>query len=164
MTAVTGDEAEALQRLAKSRRVLELGALNGYSALVLATTAERVYSVDWHFGDGATYDQSTWESFGRNTAELRKAGKIVPLVGRFDSILPLLQPASFELIFHDGAHDAASVGQDLRLALPLLDRDGVLAVHDWGLFGVMEGARPVVGDPTLTLNRLAVWEKAGRIL
>jgi hypothetical protein len=162
-TAFTGDEALELQRRAVGLRVLELGAFEGYSAIVLASVAREVWSVDWHFGDGATLNFETWEAFGRHTREYRKAGRVIAVAGRFDQVLPLLQPASFELIFHDGAHDEESVKADLRLALPLLSWDGVLCVHDYGLFGVTPAVDALIGPPTLTVGRLAVWEDPRRV-
>jgi hypothetical protein len=160
LTAVTGSEARKLQELALGRVVLELGALHGYSTLVLASTASQVWSVDWHFGDGDAQFQETWESFGRNTRAARHAGQVIAVAGRFDRVLPHLQPAMFEGLFHDGAHDERSVAADLRLALPLLSWDAWIAVHDWGLFGVTPACLGVLGPPTLTVGHLAVWEKA----
>lgn len=156
-TYVTADEARELRSLATGRRVLELGAQYGYSTVQMARVASVVYSVDWHFGDAQAGKVDTIWEWSQNTSSLRQAGRVVGLVGRFDAILPLLQPASFDLIFHDGFHEAWAVAADCRMALPLLSWGGVVCFHDWGLFGVAGGVEPMLGKPDYVIDRLAVF-------
>lgn len=156
-TYITREETEELHRLAAGATVLELGAQFGYSTVWLAQVARVVYSCDWHYGDPQAGERNTLSDWAGNTESLRRAGKVIGLLGRFDSVLPLLQPASFELIFHDGYHEAAAMRQDLRMALPLLSWGGAFCAHDWGLFGVSEALEPVLGAPTRVVGRLAVW-------
>lgn len=156
-TYVTRAETEELQRLAQGGRVLEMGAQFGYSTVQLAQTAREVWSVDWHYGDPQAGERDTLAEWAGHTASLRRAGKVIGVVGRFADVLPWLQPASFDLIFHDGYHDAEAVAADCRMALPLLSWGGAFCAHDWTLFGVTPGLEPVLGPPTRVIDRLAVW-------
>lgn len=158
LTAMTPSEARKLQQLAAGRRVLELGALHGYSTLNLAATAQEVWSVDWHFGDAQSKFSDTLDSWARNTTEVRRLGRVVALVGRFEQVLTLLRRESFGGVFHDGAHDERSVAFDLELALPLLAADGWFAAHDWGVYGVTDALLPRLGRPDRLVQSLAVWE------
>lgn len=158
LTAMTASEAHKLQQLAEGRRVLELGSLHGYSTRVMASASAEVWSVDWHYGDESSKFGDTLESWTRNTADLRRRGLVVGLVGRFEQILPMLRRESFGGIFHDGAHDAESVARDLELALPLLAPGGWFAAHDWGVYGVTDALLPRLGRPDRLVQSLAVWE------
>jgi predicted O-methyltransferase YrrM len=159
LTAVNPSEARKLQDLAAGQRVLELGALHGYSTLAMAATGAEVWSVDWHRGDEQSQFGDTLASWAEHTRAQRFRGSVVGLIGRFEQVLPLLRRESFGGCFHDGAHDAESVARDIRLALPLLRPGGWLAVHDWGVYGVSAGLRPLLGDPDLRVNSLAIWER-----
>lgn len=156
-TYVTRDETDELQRLAQGGVVLELGAQYGYSTVWLARAARVVYSCDWHFGDAQAGEGDSLREWAGNTQSLRREGRVVGLLGRFEAVLPLLQPASFDLIFHDGYHEAEAMRADIRMALPLLSWGGAFCAHDWGLFGVGEALTPVLGAPTRVVDRLAVW-------
>jgi predicted O-methyltransferase YrrM len=156
-TFVTGDEIRELRRLATAKRVLELGSQFGYSTVQMGSVAERVYACDWHFGDPQAGARDTLVEWAGHTSSLRRSGRVIGLVGRFDAILPLLQPASFDLIFHDGFHEAEAVAWDVRMALPLLSWGGSICFHDWGLFGVAGGVEPMLGKPDYVVDRLAVF-------
>lgn len=156
-TYVTREETEELERLAEGHRVLELGAQFGYSTVHLGKTAAELWSVDWHLGDPQAGEMDTLGAWAGHTQSLRKSGRLVGIIGRFERVLPLLQPASFDLIFHDGFHGREAVARDARLAFPLLSWRGVFCAHDWGVFGVSQGLEPVLGRPDRVVGTLAVW-------
>lgn len=157
-TYVTREETDELERLAHSKRVLELGAQFGYSTVHLAHSAAEVWSVDWHFGDPQAGQMDTLAAWAGHTSSLRQSGRVIGILGRFEKVLPYLQPASFDLIFHDGFHSREAVGLDAKLCLPLLSWGGIFCAHDWGVFGVQQGLEPIFGRPTRVVGTLAVWE------
>lgn len=137
-------EAEALAGLARGRMVLELGSYKGGSAVLMARAGARmVHSVDWHTGDPhLRYYQDTLATMWHNLMAADVRRQVVLHVGRFQDVLPLFRPQSFELIFVDGCHDYDAVKRDLEMVLPLLCPSGVLACHDYGRWGV----RPAVQE------------------
>lgn len=156
-TFVSKAEAAELAIQAFQCTVLELGTQWGYSCLEMAETAELVVTVDWHMGDSEAGEMDTLPGFVSNYRARHGRGNLVPVVGRIEQVLPLLRPWSFDMLFHDAAHDADSVRQHLALALPLVRPSGVVAIHDWGLFGVQAAAEPILGPPPVIVGRLALW-------
>lgn len=51
----------------------------------------------------------------------------------------------FDVVLHDGAHDAETVEQDLRLVIPHIRRNGLLLVHDTLHSDVGKGIRLALG-------------------
>lgn len=156
-TFVTPTETRELVRLAEGRTVLELGTQWGYSCLEMAETAALVVTVDWHMGDEDAGEMDTLPGFVSNYRDRHGLASLIPVVGRIERVLPMLRPASFDMLFHDAGHDEASVRRDLALALPLLRLGSVIAVHDWGLFGVNAGTADTLGPPDAIIGRLATW-------
>lgn len=154
---VSDAELATLRALGTDKMILELGSAQGISTAALCGFARQVWSVDWHRGDLQAGEGDTLPAFLARTNADRYFGRLVVAVGSFTDVLPLLAPAGFDLIFHDGFHDAAAVAHDLRLALPLLTWDGYIAAHDYGLFGVKQGSESVLGPPDLVVQSLAVW-------
>ena len=154
-TSLTGDEAQALARLAGGRDVLEVGSAFGYSACVMALAgAAHVTAVDTH----------AWlASYQAMNANLDKAGvaDVVTVIrGHSPGALDGLGP--FGLAFIDGAHDAASVTADVEAARKLLEPGGVLAVHDLGEDCCCPGVRAALGalfpaGPDELVGTLAVY-------
>ena len=133
-SAVTGEEAAKLASLASGGDVLELGAWFGFSTVVLAQSARRVTSVDWHQGDAHAGEGDTWDPYRANLARYGVAGKVDARRGRFADVLPALARAGtlFDGVFLDAQHDTESVAADLALALPLIRPGGFVAFHDYG--------------------------------
>ena len=138
-------EAEALAELARGRVVLELGAYKGASAVVMAKGGARmVHSVDWHRGDPELHGyRDTLCAMWHNLTAADVLHQVVIHVGRFQDVLPLFRPESFDLVFVDGCHTYEAVKRDIELALPLLRTNGVLACHDYGRWGVQPALREV---------------------
>jgi predicted O-methyltransferase YrrM len=133
-SAVTQEEAEALAGLARGKTVLELGAHYGFSTIVLASVAERVFSVDWHGGDVHAGLGDSWAVFCSNLQRYGVEDRVTVLRGRFEDEVPLLaeEGVRVDTAFIDGQHDLASVERDLALALTLVRPSGVVAFHDYG--------------------------------
>lgn len=134
ITAVTGDEAAELARLAAGKMVLELGAYHGYSTVVLASVANQVYSVDWHLGDDHAGLGDSWNIFNDSLRKYGVADRVVVCHGRFENEVPRLAAAGVQVdgAFIDGMHDEPSASRDLALALTLVRPGGFIAFHDYG--------------------------------
>ena len=133
-SAVTSEEALQLARLARNKVMLELGAHYGFSTIVLASVAERVYSVDWHRGDIHAGMGDSWDAFRYNLARYGVADRVEICRGRFEAEVPLLaeQDISCDGAFIDGMHDEESVSRDLALALLVVRPGGFVSFHDYG--------------------------------
>lgn len=139
-------EALLLCSLAEGRDVLEIGAFQGRSTAALARGARRVVSVDWHRGDDGSGWGWTLPAFSGHLTRLGLWDRVIPVVGRVEDVAPLLA-GPFGLVWIDGAHGAADVERDTRLALRLLAPGGVIAWHDWDYESVRAGVAAGGIDP-----------------
>ena len=155
LTAITREEAAKLATLAAGKDVLELGAWQGFSTVILAQAARRGCSVDWHQGDDSMASmgqppEDTWDAYRANLARYGVTANVDSRRGRFSDVLPELAARGvlFDGCFLDAQHDTESVAADLALALPLIRPGGFVAFHDYGRseatghpgFGVTEAA------------------------
>lgn len=148
-TAVTEEEARALAALAAGRTVLELGAYHGFSTIVLASVAERVWSVDWHHGDEHAGQADTWDAYTANL-DRYEVSNVEVCRGRFEDEVPRLAAVGVRVdgAFIDGQHDGVSVARDLALALTLVRPGGFVAFHDYG-------RGPATGHPGFAITDVA---------
>jgi predicted O-methyltransferase YrrM len=139
-SAVSKNECQRLSELAKNGLALELGSHFGRSTIALASTARKVHAVDWHRGDGHAGLGNSLKEFMANLERYKVSDKVIPHVGRFEDVLPIFAPLTFDIAFLDGCHLKEMVQRDIGLVRPLLRRPGVLACHDYGhkVFGVTE--------------------------
>jgi predicted O-methyltransferase YrrM len=128
-TALSEIESLVLERQAAGKVVLELGAEWGYSTLLMARVAKKIISVDWHQGYDFQRQDTLIQYFYNIKAE---RDKIVPVVGKFEDILPLFADHSFDFIFQDGGHDFESTLFNFRQCFRLCKPGGVIATHDFG--------------------------------
>lgn len=175
-THMTPEETEALVELARGKYVLEVGSWLGSSTVAMARVAERVWAVDWHRSDphlaaavGGMFDSA--RPFLDNLDRAGVRDRVVVVIGRSEEVLPrlrawrqvdsavLAEDGTFGLAFLDGAHDADQVAVDAQNAIELLaPGTGVLAAHDYGLFGVAEGLKEVgLSRPARQVGSLAVF-------
>jgi caffeoyl-CoA O-methyltransferase len=134
-----------LAGLSRPRRILELGACTGYSALWLAAATEPF---------GATIetielDPERAAIAEQNFRRSRAAGRITLLRGNALEILPRLEAEAYDLIFNDllrsGAGETGGVPNQVRfleLSVPLLRRGGVLLSDNVLCGGQVAGAAP----------------------
>lgn len=111
-----------------------MGSFYGYSTVVMASVATRVYSVDWHMGDTHAGDYETWEGFRANLIGYKVDDRVVAIRGRFEEEVPKLASNGVRVdgAFLDGHHSHESVTRDLGLALMLVKKGGWVAFHDYG--------------------------------
>lgn len=119
-TAMSAPEARLLQRYADGRRVVEAGALLGYSTIRLAQVAARVVSIDRHEG----YSAPTYRRFRSNIERAGVSRRVTPVVGDAVALLP--QHAA-DLAFIDLTGQLALTAAAMKAAQARL-----VAVHDLG--------------------------------
>ncbi len=148
-SAVTAGEAIALANLARDGTVLELGAHYGFSTIVLASVAEKVYSVDWHQGDPHAGEGDSWGTFNFNLLRYGVRDRVTVCLGRFEDEVPKLaeQGIITDGAFIDGMHDEESVTRDLALALQVVRPGGFVAAHDYG-------RGPETGHPEFRITKV----------
>lgn len=128
-SAVTRRECEALARYAEGARVLEVGSWYGRSTIALASSADRVYAVDWHYGDAHAGQRDTLQGFLANLERYGVRGKVIPVVGVVEDVAPLFASRVFDVVFLDAFHEEETVFQHLCLLEGLIQYR--LLVHDY---------------------------------
>lgn len=134
-------EVRELQRLAKGKTVLELGAWKGRSTVALAKVARYVVSVDRHQGIAEVGGEDSLPDY---LSSVRILSNVAAVIADFSAFCPLLCDY-FDLVFIDGDHDADSVARDTQTALEHVTVAGMLVFHDWDFESVREGAQRVLG-------------------
>jgi predicted O-methyltransferase YrrM len=144
------NEVYELQRLAKGKTVLELGAWKGRSTVALSQVAEYVVSVDRHRGI-----PGHGESLDEYLGAARELPNVAIVIADFSLFVPLL--GAFDLVFIDGDHDENAVCRDTILAANHLRSHGTIVFHDWDFESVRVGAHSVVGprEPNSLVGSLA---------
>jgi hypothetical protein len=141
-TALSEPEAVALQQLAVGKRVLEVGALLGFSTIMLAQVALEVASVDPHQGYPTDNPRDTWVPFNTNLLRHGVADKVLAYRdlynGRSASLIADEWGApDFVFIDADGTYDTTFRLIELaaeHVAVPMEDpASSLIAVHDYGL-------------------------------
>jgi predicted O-methyltransferase YrrM len=155
-TSITEAEAARLADLADGKRVLEVGAAFGFSAVTMARRATFVTSVDPH----------QWlNSYGpmlRNLTAYGVSKQVGIYIASSAEAMPTLvdRGVLFDLIFIDGDHAEAAVEHDVTWARKLLAPGGVLACHDWDedtCPGVRAALERILGVPPELTDTLAVY-------
>lgn len=120
-TSVSIAEERELRRLARGKRVLEIGSAFGFTAIAMARSAEYVVTVDHHrHMDSAKALLDNVAAYG---------ARVMCLVADSQQALAALRGCRFDLAFIDGDHTAAGVERDARGAAELAE---LLAFHDYG--------------------------------
>lgn len=157
-TSITPAETAELQRLAKGKRCLEVGAAYGYSAVTMALGGARwVTSVDPHQW------LPSYQPFLANVAAYGVGDHIDAVVLSSFEVMPDLtaQGHTFDLVFVDGDHAEATVAHDAEWGRKLLAPGGVLACHDWDEVtcpGVRAALERLLGPPHRLVDTLAIYE------
>ena len=140
---------------------VEIGSFWGRSAIWFAQAAIRankpfnVFCVDcWDQISTPGHASAQWETRHHTDGALARFLQKVTAAGVRDRIIPVPAPsteaahhfplASIDFAFIDAAHDRVSVEADVRAWLPRMKPGGLLAGHDWGRFGVIEGVHAVL--------------------
>jgi predicted O-methyltransferase YrrM len=151
-TAMTDVEA-ALASLAAGGVVLEVGALLGYSTVVLASRAEFVLSIDPHDGYPDGDPRPTLAPFLENLARYGVRDKVAVIVEPAEKALPFLASEYFDLVFVDVTGRYEDTIAVMEGTMPLLRTGGVLAVHDCG-----HPEWPGVNRAVKEFDRLAIFD------
>ncbi len=159
-TALTRAEAKALYGFAVDKNVLELGSLLGYSTIIMAQSAKKVYAVDPHEGYPVDDPRPTLDAFLDNLARRGVRDRVVPILCKGQEIASMFAPGHFGLIFIDITRSAA----ELIYMAHDLDPE-VIAIHDYGI-PVWEGATIAVrnyakrtGRDFRLVDTLAIFER-----
>lgn len=153
-TSLTEAESDELRRLAAGADVLEIGSAYGYSAIVMALAgANSILAIDPHLW------LDSWPTMTANVEAYGVANRVQ--IWRTDSqaALPTLRIPTFDLVWIDGDHEAATVAHDVHWARQLLKPTGHLACHDYdeatcpGVRQALDAWRP----PSTLIDTLAVY-------
>ena len=158
----------------RPRRVLEIGTHIGTSAIYIAAALRRLQEG----GTLTTVDifdvndpkQGSWRTVGlpKSPAECAKelglSEQIELYRGLSQDYMKTTQER-YDLIFLDGDHDAWAVYEELSLALPILQKNGAVLLHDF-----YPGGKPIranghsIGGPFRALARVQKEDPAIQVL
>jgi predicted O-methyltransferase YrrM len=131
-TAILPEEAQRLRELAAGRKVLEVGAAHGYSAIVMALAGAKISSIDTH--EGTTWLGDTLTAMRNNLIAFGVSDRVAILQGKSEAIMPQLVAAGdhFDFIFLDGGATYEENCWDLHWAMKLVEDYATIARHDYG--------------------------------
>lgn len=141
-----------LRELARGKTVLEVGTYKGKTALGMAETAELVVTLDHWTGDHYAGKAHTLPDFWRFLTNHPHGSKVLPISGKWESIIHLLDLTKFDLVFYDADHDYAPTFNFLWIAFQRVRKDAVLVVDDH------HGAYPQVMAAVRDVIALTGWE------
>ena len=153
------DEMRLLYRTARAAPgpgdVAEIGSWKGRTAVLMALALRdagqdcKIYAIDHHEGGEELLGRVAAEGrsldhFRRNIQLYGLGGRIQEMVMPADQATKQLRERGVKLrmAFIDGAHDEASVREDIRNMLPLMNPGAYMAFHD---FHFENGTHPGVG-------------------
>lgn len=137
-TSMTEVERDRLVELAANKDVLEVGSWLGYSTIAMALAGAVVHAVDWHRGDPQSGPQDSAAHFLEHVKFHDVRNNVIAYIGRSEMVLPVFREGIFEFGFHDSYHGERAVRRDLKFMMWALKPGALLAVHDYGRFGVKE--------------------------
>ncbi|HSW76612.1 MAG TPA: class I SAM-dependent methyltransferase [Candidatus Saccharimonadales bacterium] len=111
---------------------IEIGSYYGLSTRHIASLLPEhgtLYAIDtWQ-----EYHENMDEQFLSNVIHSGLTSKILPLKGRSDELVKLVQSYknNYDLIYIDGDHETAGVLSDLELYFPLAGSRGIVCGDDW---------------------------------
>lgn len=153
----TDRECALLAAMGRDCDALEIGSWKGRSALaaVYGGTA-RVMCVDTWRGDSYTGEGSFWPEFHENAKAEIAAGEIVPAIGDFRDVLPLLDMRMFNIVHYDADHSAEALRAFRPAAMDIVHRHQIaLLVHDCDYPQTREFIRSLEGHARV-IDRLAL--------
>lgn len=147
-SSVTYAECKRLAEIAEEKTVLEIGSWLGRSTIALASTAEKVIAVDWHHGDFYAGEKDTEVEFRANL-ERYEISNVEVIVAKIEDVWRDIAPG-FDLTFIDADHTVESTLVHWDIAKALTRPDGLIALHDYGRFGVTEVVDAQEGEKEFT--------------
>lgn len=147
-------------RSLKPKTVLEIGTFVGASTLHIGMAMKSNGA-----GHLTTVDivdtNSNWKSLGlprptRETAELLQCGELIDFVVSSSQDYMLHTKDRFDLVFLDGDHRASSVYEELSIALEVLNKNGLILLHDYMPSGALfPGKDAWIAGPHMAMLRAA---------
>ena len=128
---IYGNEGSCLQDIFQHKRVIEIGAYEGYSTLLIGQVAKEVLSIDTFMADnipGNLRGQSTLNAYIENKPSNAKF--IVGnshVYGTYNRV----QKQWYNGLFIDGDHSYDGCMKDLTIYIPLLTPNAVVCLHDF---------------------------------
>lgn len=122
-------ESEELQKLAKDKKVLEIGSYCGKSTVCMSQTAKYILAVDPHDGITTSVPKNTLPIIIENIKNSLCSVNIV--VGKIEDFGHTIKDESFDFVFVDGDHSYEACLRDIKLALRLVKDGDFIAVHDY---------------------------------
>jgi hypothetical protein len=144
-TALSPREVDCLQAFCRTMRVVEAGALLGYSTLAIAAVAHSVISIDRHRGYGPT----TWGAYRSN---IEGIPNIIPVRADAARVLGAFTADRYFL-------DLDGTLPTMRAVLDAIPYHVPVAVHDCcrsGCDGVEEALRELDYDVTAHVDSLVI--------
>lgn len=155
-----------LMHALKPKSVLEVGTHIGMSTLFMAHALKTVHShQDWSITSVDICDVNTPESSPSFKLQMpdtplglvKQLGHDENVSFHTGSALEYMKNTDqrFDFIFLDGDHGAANVYQEIAAAVPLLNKDGVILLHDYYHEGAALFANaPAIHGPYLAVRRV----------
>ena len=104
-----------LEYIESCAKMLELGCHQGVSTELFSYHANTVHTLD----------------IQARPQRLNRCLNVRHYQGKFKDILPSFKEGSFDLVYIDGNHGYEDVVTDIKDALPLLKKGGVMSGHDY---------------------------------
>ena len=158
------DEEELLwlsETASRCKIIAELGCFHGRSTRALADHSPGVvYAVDdWHWQENNPHN--SFSEFRFNLEDHIDKSKVIIVPIRHEDAEIFYNEKSFDMIFLDGDHEYQAVRRDIRLALPHMNKGGILCGHDYSekrFPGVVRAVNELLPQAKKVTNtELAIW-------
>lgn len=161
-------ELQWLSEIVKGKEtVLEVGCYKGRSARAMADNFNGVlvcldtWNAVLYDSQGAfqcEVNTETYNEFRDNIFSPQPKSRVIIYRGDLFDLITEMPPVKFDFIFIDADHEYEAVKRDIKVALQLLNKKGILAGHDYAGYwpGVMKAVDECVG-PVATVG--TIWYK-----
>lgn len=153
-------EAVYLARIARGADVFEVGSWKGRSTVFAAIGgARRVVACDWWKGDAYTGPGWFWPEFVANVERHGVADKVVPIIARYQVVLPFVDLSAFDVLHYDADHDDQPTTDVLSAFASRAKASAAILCHDANypnVRAIVDWVAADTGRPLLIVDRLAV--------
>lgn len=150
------------ERASRYERIIEVGSYHGRSTMaMLEASNAHIWCADAWGCEGSIVEDTDYEIFLQNMEGYMSRLTVVRLESHEAAEILYLEhgPASFDMVFIDGAHDYETVHGDITGFRPLIKKGGLLCGHDYSKrwSGVVKAVNELV--PERKLARMIWWEE-----
>lgn len=146
--------------LTPNNKMIEIGSYMGESTMMFASSGifSTIFSIEPHTGIEEFNDLFGYEwdvvkkEYETNT---RFFDNITHIKDFSHNIHDTFDNNSIDFIYIDGGHDYESIKNDLKLYLPKLKKNGIIAGHDYeptGWPGVVRAIHEIIGEPDVIFS------------